>query len=279
MHPLALSVVLLATTTLASNSNSVSKLECADGLFMVVARGTTEEKGTGVTGNITDDIADRINGSIVHPLDYPATLLNPFYTKSEKEGVENMQQVLTNYHESCPDGKTAVLGYSQGAQVAGDAICGSDSDSVEEKPDPLSTDILKDNHPNHLKDSFFNQGSSKKDGIWARDNFTLCEDNYGDAIHSYCDTGDKYCDQGDIAEVHREYVQNYGDEVADFVVAQYEKSAKGGNKTATSETPTSSADRVSATASESGVAENAASAVLPSLFAIVVIALVICSMA
>ncbi|KAF5005350.1 hypothetical protein FDECE_8162 [Fusarium decemcellulare] len=252
---------------------------------MVVARGPTEEKGTGVTGNITDSIADRIKGSIVHPLDYPATLLNPFYTKSEKEGVENMQEVLTNYHESCPDGKIAVLGYSQGAQVAGDSICGPDSDSVEEKPNPLSTDILKDNlvalilfgDPTHLKDSPFNQGSSKRDGTWARDDFTLCEDNYGDAIRSYCDTGDKYCDQGDVTKVHREYVQNYGDEVADFVVAQYEKSVKGGNKTATSETPTSSADRVSATASEAGVAGNAASAVLPSIFAIVAILLLICS--
>lgn len=87
--------------------------ECADGLYVVVARGTGEEEGTGVTGLIADAIVDQIEDSRVEAVDYPATFSDPDYFTSEKEGADAVQELLTEYYEACPDGKIAYLGYSQ----------------------------------------------------------------------------------------------------------------------------------------------------------------------
>lgn len=110
MRPFTLPSALLVASALAQKSKNV---ECADGLYLVVARGTGEEKGAGMTGEVADDVADRVKGSIVEPLDYPATFLDPAYDESEADGVKAMTELLTNYHSSCPDGKIAVFGYSQ----------------------------------------------------------------------------------------------------------------------------------------------------------------------
>ena len=104
----AVSIALLAAGAAAQNSTT-----CADGLYIVVARGTGEDPGTGVTGVIADNIAKQIQGSKVEALDYPATFTDPDYEDSEKEGVDDLQKLLTSYHSSCPNGKIAYLGYSQ----------------------------------------------------------------------------------------------------------------------------------------------------------------------
>lgn len=80
---------------------------------MIVARGTNETAGPGVTGTLAEGIADRIDGSVIVPLDYPATFTDPDYWVSESEGVDELQEVITSYHGACPDGKIAVFGYSQ----------------------------------------------------------------------------------------------------------------------------------------------------------------------
>lgn len=45
---------------------------------------------------------------------------------------------------------------------------------------------------------------------------------------SYCDTGDKFCDSGQNDTVHGHYVQEYGNDIASFVVDKYNQ-AKDGN--------------------------------------------------
>lgn len=80
---------------------------------MIVARGTGEAEGTGATGELADEIAKQIEGSKIEPLDYPATFTDPDYDDSEKDGVKEMTDLITEYHSACPDNKMAVLGYSQ----------------------------------------------------------------------------------------------------------------------------------------------------------------------
>ncbi|KAF5005681.1 hypothetical protein FDECE_7880 [Fusarium decemcellulare] len=262
MRPFALSSALFVASAVAQD------VKCADGLYMVVARGTNEDKGAGVTGGIAENIADRIKGSIIEPLDYPATLMDPDYQESESDGVEAMTNVLTKYHSSCPDGKIAVLGYSQaclteGGQITTDTFCGGSGDGFPTNK-PLSTSLVQDSvvaiimfgDPSHVANASYGLGTSKKDGIFERANITLCEDDYSDIIRSYCDTGDTYCDRGDDEDVHGEYFEKYGDEVADFVVKQYE-SAEKSSSTATG-TSTATATTAGATGSASTTASESA---------------------
>lgn len=105
----------MAATALVSiaSAQKVTKGTCVDGLYMLVARGTEEPKGTGATGAIADRIADRIKDSRIDALDYPATFTDPLYPESVEDGADQMLEVVKDYIETCPDGKIAVLGYSQ----------------------------------------------------------------------------------------------------------------------------------------------------------------------
>ncbi|KAI8666054.1 hypothetical protein NCS57_00828900 [Fusarium keratoplasticum] len=266
MRPFTLPSALFVAAALAQKSKNV---ECADGLYMVVARGTGEEKGVGITGEVAEDVADRVKGSIVEPLDYPATFLDPAYDESEAAGVEAMTKLLTNYHSSCPDGKIAVFGYSQGGQVATDTFCGGSGGSFPDNK-PISTDLVEDSvvaiiifgDPSHVANASYNQGTGEKNGVFARTNITLCEDQYTQTgiIRSYCDTGDTYCDRGSDEDVHGEYVSKYGDEVVEYVVDQYEKAVREGTKSTSTATATGTSTEAStgtATGTETGTASTA----------------------
>ncbi|KAJ4174433.1 hypothetical protein NW754_004851 [Fusarium falciforme] len=266
MRPFTLPSALLVAAALAQKSKNV---ECADGLYLVVARGTGEEKGAGITGEVAEDVADRVKGSIVEPLDYPATFLDPDYDESEAAGVKAMTELLTNYHSSCPDGKIAVFGYSQGGQVATDTFCGGSGGSFPDNK-PISTDLVEDSvvaiiifgDPSHVANASYNQGTGEKNGVFARTNITLCEDQYTKTgiIRSYCDTGDTYCDRGSDEDVHGEYVSKYGDEVVEYVVDQYEKAVREGTKSTSTATATGTATEAAtgtATETETGSASTA----------------------
>lgn len=101
------SVAALATGAIAAD------LKCVKGLHIIVARGTTEEPGTGITGMVADEIAGKISDSQVLALDYPASFTDPDYVDSEGEGATMMKKQILDYHKACPDGKMALMGYSQ----------------------------------------------------------------------------------------------------------------------------------------------------------------------
>ncbi|KAF7551832.1 hypothetical protein G7Z17_g4765 [Cylindrodendrum hubeiense] len=265
MRPSTLPAALLAAGALAE-----TKTTCASGLYIVVARGTGESSGTGAFGTIADDIADRVDGSIIEALDYPATFTDPLYNESEKDGVEEMQDVILDYHKACPNAKFAVLGYSQGGQVASDAFCGGQGGGFSELA-PLSSDFVTSSFaaiilfgdPSHVANVTFDRGTSKNDGIFARDNVTFCEENYGDILRSFCDTGDVYCDDGDDSEVHGSYFNSYASDVVDFVVERYEKLDKStttspSTTTASASSATSAASVTSASSATSATSVNSA---------------------
>ncbi|KAM0290654.1 hypothetical protein ACHAO9_005018 [Fusarium lateritium] len=274
MRPFALSTALFAASTLAQKSSA--DVECADGLYMIAARGTGEDKGAGVIGRIAQNVAKRVKGSVVEPLDYPASWQDPDYEESEAAGVKAMTAAVNEYHSSCPDGKIAVFGYSQGGQVASDSFCGgSGGDFPTNKP--LAQDLVQDSvvaiiifgDPSHVANISYDQGNSINDGIFERNNTKLCEDNYSKIIRSYCDTGDVYCDGGNNTATHSGYFSKYGNEVVDFVVKQYE-SAASETKTTASSTATAATET---TGSATGAAEttpavapgNAAAGLVPGL--------------
>ncbi|KAL7821260.1 carbohydrate esterase [Trichoderma aethiopicum] len=239
MRALSLSLSLLA----ASSTASAAATTCAKGLYMVVARGSEEPAGTGVTGNLTSQIAARVPGSEVVAVDYPASFDD--YENSEGDGVKAMREVLNSYGEACPGNKIAVLGYSQGAQVATDTICGGAGDPFTSNKG-MSDDVMDDvvavaifGDPTHVANMTYDRGTSVHNGLFNRSSSSIevCK-SYASRIISYCDTGDIYCDAGTNSTVHHMYIQRYGDEIVDFVVSQFEKSAGSGSGSGTNATTT-----------------------------------------
>lgn len=112
-------VAAAATTVTAQNSSCVS----GNAVHMIVARASLEPPGTGVIGNVSTKVAEQLPGSNVISVDYPATLTD--YPSSEASGVAAMMSLVTSYASQCPNSRMVLMGYSQGAQVTADVLCGT----------------------------------------------------------------------------------------------------------------------------------------------------------
>ncbi|KAK4210571.1 carbohydrate esterase family 5 protein, partial [Rhypophila decipiens] len=197
-------------------------IACDSGAHIIVARASTERPGTGVIGIIANRVASQIPGSEIVAVDYPATLKE--YPESETAGVIEMRRLAVEYASACPGGRIVLMGYSQGAHVSADVVCGN-SEAGFPQSDPLPANvadrisaILLMGDPSHVASAPFNRGTSIKDGMFPRLNTTAGCAAVQDKMVSYCDTGDVFCDRGDDQGVHRRYIQVYGAEAVAFVV-------------------------------------------------------------
>ncbi|EKJ74443.1 hypothetical protein NXS19_007371 [Fusarium pseudograminearum] len=267
MRPFVLSTAVLVTGAVAQNAWKT----CYDGLFMIAARGTNEEKGSGRIGEIAEAVAKRINGSHVYGLDYPASFQDPAYEDSESDGVKKLKDILGSYFYQCPKNKVAVFGYSQGGQVASDVFCGgSGGDFPTNKPLTVNdveknvVAIITFGDPSHVANVSYDLGSSINDGIFQRNDTKLCEDKYSGILHAYCDTGDVYCDRGDDTDVHKSYFEKYGKKVEDLVVENYESAMSESTTTPTADA-TSSATSAASEVTSTDAPGNGASGLVPGL--------------
>ncbi|CAI7565397.1 unnamed protein product [Penicillium discolor] len=232
MRGLLLTLGFLAVATATKNTN------CTEGLYMIVARGSDEPAAasksglfpanSGSPGYLAQLIAAQIKGSKIMGVEYPATLNN--YIPSENEGADVMLQLANDYHSSCPGSKMALLGYSQGAQVASDVLCGGAGGQFNHNA-PLSPDIVKNSviaavlfgDPTHIANTTYDRGTSVHNGILARTNNTVCRE-YSDRMASWCDKGDEFCDAGHVDGVHDLYLQRYNATMVQYVVKRWQKS-------------------------------------------------------
>ncbi|VUC37992.1 unnamed protein product [Clonostachys rosea] len=213
---------------------------CSGGLQILLARGTGERLNSSIASRVAEGIMSRIPNSNLTSLDYPATFTNPPYTSSVADGVDLLKNTLNSYHSTCPDGKIAVIGYSQGAQVSTYAFCGGNgTETVSAEVTKNVIAILDFGDPTHVANATYNRGNSTKDGIFALDGASMkrCE-GFGDTLRSYCDTGDTYCDLGNVTGVHTSYFRTYTNETVDFVVSRYQAAS---DSSSTTTSPTGSA--------------------------------------
>ena len=81
------------------------------------------QQSHGMLARVTDplDKTYRPRQLQVHYVPYPASVLRPvFYPESLRRGVEAASTALTSYAKSCPRASFILVGFSQGAHIAGD---------------------------------------------------------------------------------------------------------------------------------------------------------------
>lgn len=143
MYSLAVLASLLLTAealALPIDSSSLYNRQssCAP-VHLLVARGSTESPGDGQLASLANLIIRANPGATQEAIVYPA-LLSP-YGPSVGNGTKAVQSQLTAYVQKCPNAKIVLLGYSQGAQIVGDALCGGDSAGSGPVTPPISSSI------------------------------------------------------------------------------------------------------------------------------------------
>ncbi|KAE9379787.1 carbohydrate esterase family 5 protein [Stipitochalara longipes BDJ] len=235
----------------ASNS-SAANTTCASGVHMIVARASTEAPGEGIIGAVATQVQQSVPGSDSEAVVYPATLTD--YLNSEASGVAAMTQLIQSYVARCPSSKIALLGYSQGAQVVGDVLCGT-GEKFFNTTAALSTSLSKNivaviqmGDPSHVPGLPQDVGNSTKAGIFPRNNTAACAST-ASITQSYCNSNDTFCDSGSSIPVHLSYVQVYGAQAAKFI----EEKVGASNVTTTGTTNGNATSTGTSTGSSTGM--------------------------
>ncbi|OHE94167.1 cutinase [Colletotrichum orchidophilum] len=193
---------------------------------IIVARGSLEAQGVGLLGNIAMNTSNQIPGSIITPLVYPAQL-DP-YPPSVSAGVMNMTTLLNQQVQQCPQTKLVLMGYSQGAQVSLDTLCGTTdgpnfNTTAAQAPmigSKIAAVVLFGD-PTFIANQPFAKGTSKKNGIFPRQDLGPCQSLTSKFV-SFCDDTDLFCASGQNLTVHLGYFskQDYVAQASTFVVQQ-----------------------------------------------------------
>ncbi|KAF3766165.1 family 5 carbohydrate esterase [Cryphonectria parasitica EP155] len=216
------SLFLLAA--LAVRATTAASTNCTtSGAHIIVTRESDAPPNTSAMNIIALGIVGQCAGSDIAETPYPAAL-SP-YEPSEAEGVGNLTELVLDYQAECPDSKIVLLGYSQGAQVTADFLCGTSEEGwptteayASTVTDNLAAVVLFGD-PSFVKGLSWDRGTANNTSYFPRQNNTAC-DPVAAQIVSYCDYNDYYCDDGTSIEVHASYVERYHTEAVDWVVEQ-----------------------------------------------------------
>src|SRR6202020_2670188 len=92
-------------------------------VHVIAARASTEAQGDGVIGALATLIQNDVSATVSQEaVVYPATLTN--YASSVAKGDSAIESELATDVANCPNEQFVLIGYSQGAQVVGDALGG-----------------------------------------------------------------------------------------------------------------------------------------------------------
>ncbi|KAI6284521.1 hypothetical protein MCOR28_001236 [Pyricularia oryzae] len=221
---------------MAADAPITPPTSCAAGVQIFVVRGSTEPSHMGRIAPVATSIRDAVPGSFITALDYPAKINAAEYFFSVHRGVSRLAKLVRDYVKMCPQGKIALVGYSQGAHVVGDLVCGASSLPLyRSKPlDPVYNKniiaSLQFGDPSRRANQTWNVGTvTDRNGYFPRQRNKPCGP-YSEAMRSWCDEKDRWCDKksptGTDRKVHKTYQIKYKDAAADFVKKQWESSQK-----------------------------------------------------
>ncbi|KAL1388426.1 acetylxylan esterase precursor [Phyllosticta capitalensis] len=234
LHAL-LPLLALPLPTLSSPAASpprliVRQIKCAP-IHIIAARESLQGPGPGSIGSLAQLIQDANPGTTLESVDYPATLDN--YDSSSREGTKKTTESLTSYVKACPCAQIVMLGYSQGAHVIGDTLCGGGeylgipkSPPVDKAVSDRVFAIVFMGDPRHVPGQPFDQGTADQPGTFPRPPDISCEP-FQRRLVSYCDRNDTYCASGQDIVTHLTYTDRYNQKGLDFVNSKLVKVGGG----------------------------------------------------
>ncbi|KLJ13405.1 hypothetical protein EMPG_11657 [Blastomyces silverae] len=207
-------LVLANPLPIPSPQGQPTTASCA-AITIITARGTSEDPGEGRLTTVASDIANGHENSERIALDYPAELFP--YSVSLYRGIQALTGLLNTSASGCPETKIVLLGYSQGAHVIGNTLCGGAfAAGIDQRITEKVSAIVFMADPRHVPGKSFDVGTSTRNGLLPRPDSESC-DEFASRMRSYCDSGDPVCDSGFEQEVHRGVVEKYRADAVGFV--------------------------------------------------------------
>jgi len=228
MFSKSLSAFALAACFLSASAipTAAPTSPCA-AVHIIAARASTEAPGPGIIGALVTQVQNSSKQTVsTVAVDYPATLTN--YASSSAQGTSATMTLLNNQVKACPSQKIVLVGYSQGAQVIGDAVAGGGGAvGLGPATAPVSAAvankvvaIVQMGDPRHVPGESFDRGTSVRDGLFPR----LASQQYSSTLQprilSFCDFNDPFCDSGADVEVHLTYLDRDQNTAAQFILTQ-----------------------------------------------------------
>lgn len=134
------SSMVAASPVSRESSRHTSRQSDCSAVHIITARASTEPAGEGIIGGVADGIEESNSDVSREAVDYPAKLMP--YDDSSQKGTEALTEQLTAYVNECPDSQVVLLGYSQGAHIIGDVLCGGGGvPGIGDESPPISTEI------------------------------------------------------------------------------------------------------------------------------------------
>ncbi|CAK7233762.1 hypothetical protein SBRCBS47491_008721 [Sporothrix bragantina] len=255
---LAGSASAASATSAAPTAAPTSNTTCAQSFYILVARGSGEAvvppgslkypDYTGLAGAAALKVQSQIPGVVIGGVVYPAldgvtttgNLNLTAYATSEANGTTAIADEITAYTKKCPGVKIALMGYSQGAQVVQDALCGGIGGDAKfslggtttgfNAYAPISQDLVEQNvlavaliaDPSHIANTTYDHGNSTRNGVFSRTNTTACNPYVAKGLYgSWCQADDLFCDSGTSLNIHDYEPLTYEDQVAQFLVDRW----------------------------------------------------------
>ncbi|PLB53248.1 acetylxylan esterase precursor [Aspergillus steynii IBT 23096] len=219
-----LSAALLVGTALATPADVQTRQNNCPSIHVFGARETTASPGFGTAGQVVNLVLNAHPGATSEAIDYPATGDNQYNTSVQK-GVKAVTNQVTSFVNRCPNTKVVLVGYSQGAQIIDDAMCGGGDPNmgITDTAAPISSSVgshvkamIWMGNPRHTPGASYNKGTSNSPGFDPRPSGQTCSE-YANLIQSYCDQADPYCSNGNDGSVHQSYGKVYGQAALQFV--------------------------------------------------------------
>ncbi|KAI0203812.1 catalytic core domain of acetyl xylan esterase [Astrocystis sublimbata] len=214
--------LLLISKTVTTSVGLSRREDCAN-LHIFGARETTAPPGFGTAATVIRLIQRSFPGSSSESIVYPAAGGN-LYAASVAAGVSAVATQTNSYFQTCPNTTLVMVGYSQGAQIVDDAICGGPDglslNMTRERVSPgvsrMLAAVIMMGNPRHIPGREGNVGNATVGGFAARPNGFRCS-AFETIIRSYCDEPDPFCAKGNSSATHQGYGKVYGQDALDFV--------------------------------------------------------------
>ena len=216
-----------ATLAAAGPASAVASSASCTTVHVIAARASTEAPGDGTIGSLVTLIQGDVSATVSQEaVVYPATLTN--YASSVAQGDSAIKSELATDVANCPNEKFVLVGYSQGAQVVGDALGGGGGGNLGTAATsgvPSATAakiiaVIQMGDPRRVPGFSFDVGNDPNArGLFPRPSSeTLAP--FASKIQSYCDTGDPFCASGANLSAHLDYTQKYNTAASQFVTKE-----------------------------------------------------------